>query len=133
PYFADRTQTAWGPAINYDGAGSEGVRRHVIENGRMWVSEFHIDGFRLDAIHAIYDTSPVHVLTEFADAVRGEAARVGRRVHVIAESHDNDRRLVLPTSAGGPRPDPGGAGAFPPAAPRAPTRAAAGRYPRVPR
>ena len=101
PYFADRTQTAWGPAINYDGAGSEGVRRHVIENGRMWVSEFHIDGFRLDAIHAIYDTSPVHVLTEFADAVRGEAARVGRRVHVIAESHDNDRRIVLPSSAGG--------------------------------
>ena len=101
PYFADRTQTAWGPAINYDGTGSDGVRRHVIENGRMWVSEFHIDGFRLDAIHAIHDTSPVHVLTEFADAVRGEAARLGRRVHVIAESHDNDRRIVLPSSAGG--------------------------------
>src|SRR6267378_5362693 len=101
PYFADRTQTSWGPAVNYDGAGSDGARRHVIENGRMWVSEFHIDGFRLDAIHAVYDTSPVHVLTEFADAVRGEAARVGRRVHVVAESHDNERRLVLPTSAGG--------------------------------
>ena len=70
----------------------------------MWVSEFHIDGFRLDAIHAIYDTSPVHVLTEFADAVRGEAARVGRRVHVIAESHDNDRRIVLPLGRGRPRP-----------------------------
>src|SRR4029453_11415881 len=97
PYFADRTQTAWGPAVNYDGTGSEGGGRHVIENGRMWVGEFHIDGFRLDAIHAIYDTSPVHVLTEFADAVRGEAARVGRRVHVIAESHDNDRRIVLPS------------------------------------
>ena len=101
PYFADRTQTAWGPAINYDGTGSDGVRRHVIENGRMWVSEFNIDGFRLDALHAIHDTSPVHVLTEFADAVRGEAARLGRRVHVIAESHDNDRRIVLPSSAGG--------------------------------
>src|SRR5207245_2598409 len=81
--------------------GYDGVRCHVTENGRMWVSEFHIDGFRLDAIHAIYDTSPVHVLTEFADAVRSEAARLGRRVHVIAESHDNDRKLVLPTSAGG--------------------------------
>jgi len=67
----------------------------------MWVSEFHIDGFRLDAVHAIYDASPVHILTEFADAVRSEAARLGRRVHVVAESHDNDRRLVLPTSAGG--------------------------------
>jgi maltooligosyltrehalose trehalohydrolase len=101
PYFTDRHRTPWGEAVNFDGPGCEGVRRHVTDNGRMWVSEFHIDGFRLDAVHAIHDTSPVHVLTEFADAVRGEAARVGRRVHVVAESHDNDRRLVLPTSAGG--------------------------------
>src|SRR3989441_7624234 len=101
PYFTDRYSTPWGPAVNFDGAGCEGVRRHVTENGRMWVSEFHVDGFRLDAVHAIHDASPVHILTEFADAVRGEAARLGRRVHVVAESHDNDRRLVLPTSAGG--------------------------------
>jgi maltooligosyltrehalose trehalohydrolase len=101
PYFTERRTTPWGPPVNYDGPGSDGVRRHVVENGRMWVSEFHIDGFRLDAVHAIHDTSPVHILTEFADAVRAEAARVGRRAHVIAESHDNDRRLVLPTSAGG--------------------------------
>src|SRR5438876_3615481 len=101
PYFTDRYSTPWGPAVNFDGAGCEGVRRHVTENGRMWVSEFHVDGFRLDAVHAIHDAGPVHILTEFADAVRGEAARLGRRVHVVAESHDNDRRLVLPTSAGG--------------------------------
>jgi maltooligosyltrehalose trehalohydrolase len=101
PYFTERYSTPWGPAVNFDGAGCEGVRRHVTENGRMWVSEFHIDGFRLDAVHAIHDAGPVHILTEFADAVRGEAARLGRRVHVVAESHDNDRRLVLPTSAGG--------------------------------
>ena len=101
PYFTERSMTPWGPAVNFDGSGGEGARRHVIENGRMWVSEFHIDGFRLDAIHAIHDASPVHILTEFADAVRGEAARLGRRVHVVGESHDNDRRLVLPTSAGG--------------------------------
>jgi len=101
PYFTDRYTTPWGPAVNFDGPGCEGTRRHVTENGRMWVSEFHIDGFRLDAVHTIFDASPVHILTEFADAVRGEAARLGRRVHVVAESHDNDRRLVLPTSAGG--------------------------------
>jgi maltooligosyltrehalose trehalohydrolase len=101
PYFTDRYTTPWGPAVNFDGPGSEGVRRHVTENGRMWVSEFHIDGFRLDAVHAIHDAGPVHILTEFADAVRGEAARLGRQVHVVAESHDNDRRLVLPTSEGG--------------------------------
>src|SRR5438552_1127609 len=68
PYFTERYSTPWGPAVNFDGAGCEGVRRHVTENGRMWVSEFHIDGFRLDAVHAIHDAGPVHILTEFADA-----------------------------------------------------------------
>ena len=100
PYVTDRHGTPWGPAVNFDGEGSPGVRRHVVENGRAWVREFHIDGFRLDAVHAIHDASPVHVLTEFADAARAEAARAGRRVHVIAESHDNDRRLVLPVADG---------------------------------
>jgi maltooligosyltrehalose trehalohydrolase len=75
PYFTDRYTTPWGPAVNFDGPGSEGVRRHVTENGRMWVSEFHIDGFRLDAVHAIHDAGPVHILTEFADAVRGRTRR----------------------------------------------------------
>ena len=65
------------------------------------MSEFHIDGFRLDAIHAIHDASPVHILTEFAEAVHEEGARGRRRVHVIAESHDNDRRLVLAPAEGG--------------------------------
>ncbi len=101
PYFTDRVATPWGPAVNYDGEGSAGVRRHVVENGRAWVREFHIDGFRLDAVHAIHDASPVHILTEFAQAVREEAARSGRRVHLVAESHDNDRRLVLPVAQGG--------------------------------
>ncbi len=101
PYVTDRHATPWGPAMNFDGEGSPGVRRHIVENGRGWVREFHLDGFRLDAVHAIHDASPVHVLTEFADAVRAEAARVGRRVHVIAESHDNDRRLVSPPADGG--------------------------------
>ncbi len=101
PYFTDRAPTPWGPAVNFDGEGSSGVRRHVVENGRAWVREFHIDGFRLDAVHAIHDTSPVHILTEFAEAVRAEGRRAGRRVHVVAESHDNDRRLVLPVGAGG--------------------------------
>src|SRR5437660_3940646 len=101
PYGTDRYQTPWGPAVNFDGEGSPGVRRHIVENGRAWVSEFHVDGFRVDAVHAIHDASPVHILTEFALAVRVEAARAGRRAHVIAESHDNDRRLVLPVAEGG--------------------------------
>src|SRR5713226_4364967 len=101
PYFTDRYTTPWGLAVNFDGEGSPGVRRHIVENGRAWVSEFHVDGFRVDAVHAIHDASPVHIVTEFARAVREEAARAGRRAHVIAESHDNDRRLVLAPTEGG--------------------------------
>jgi maltooligosyltrehalose trehalohydrolase len=101
PYFTDRYKTPWGSAVNFDGPDSAGVRRHFVENARHWVREYHVDGLRLDAIHAIYDQSPVHILTEITEAVRAEAAALGRPVHVIAESHDNDRRLVLPPALGG--------------------------------
>jgi maltooligosyltrehalose trehalohydrolase len=101
PYFTDRYKTPWGSAVNFDGPDSEGVRRHFVENARYWVREFHIDGFRLDAIHSIFDTSPVHVLTEIAEAAREEGRRLDRPVHVVAESHDNDRRIVEPAARGG--------------------------------
>jgi len=101
PYLTDRHRTAWGPGVNFDGEGSAGVRRHVVENVRYWVREFHVDGVRLDAVHAIADGSAVHILAELAAAARAEGARAGRPVHVIAESHDNDRRLVLPPAEGG--------------------------------
>jgi maltooligosyltrehalose trehalohydrolase len=101
PYFTDRYKTPWGSAVDFDGPDAAGVRRHFIENACAWVREFHVDGLRLDAIHAIYDASPVHVLTEIAEAARREAALAGRPFHVIAESHDNDRKLVLPREAGG--------------------------------
>ena len=101
PYFTDRYRTPWGTAMNFDGADGGGVRRHFIENARYWVREFHIDAFRLDAIHAIFDASPVHVLSEVADAAREEGRALGKPVHVMAESHDNDRRLVQPFGAGG--------------------------------
>jgi len=101
PYFTDRHRTPWGPALNFDGADSDGVRRHFVDNARYWVREFHIDALRLDAIHSIYDTRPVHVLTELAEAAREEARLLDRPVHIIAESHDNDRAIVLPREAGG--------------------------------
>ena len=101
PYLTGRRRTPWGDAVNFDGPGSAGVRRHVIDNAAFWVREFHVDGLRLDAVHAIADSSPVHVLTEIAEAARAEARHLGRPVHVIAESHDNDRRLVLPRAEGG--------------------------------
>jgi maltooligosyltrehalose trehalohydrolase len=101
PYFTDRYKTPWGSAINFDGPDAAGVRRHFVDNARAWVREFHLDGFRLDAIHAIYDASPVHVLTDIAEAAREEGRRLGRPVHVVAESHDNDRALVAPAGEGG--------------------------------
>jgi maltooligosyltrehalose trehalohydrolase len=101
PYFTDRYKTPWGPAVNFDGPDAAGVRRHFVDNARYWVSEFHVDGFRLDAIHAIHDASPRHILTEVAEAARDEGRRLGRPVYVVAESHDNDRRLVRPAAEGG--------------------------------
>jgi maltooligosyltrehalose trehalohydrolase len=101
PFFTDRYRTPWGGAINFDGPDAEGVRRHFIENARAWVRDFHVDGLRLDAIHAIFDGSPVHILTEIVAAARDEARVLCRPVHVMAESHDNDRRIVLPPEQGG--------------------------------
>lgn len=101
PYYTDRYKTPWGQAINFDGQGSAGVRSYFTENARMWIRDFHIDGLRLDAIHAIYDSSPVHVLTEIAEAVREEGRKLRRPGHVITESHDNDRAIVLPRDRGG--------------------------------
>ncbi len=101
PYFTDRYRTPWGQAINYDGEGREGVRRHVIENALYWVTEYHVDGLRLDAIHGIFDRGPVHILQELNDAVQSQAAALGRLVPVVAESDLNDRRVIDPVSKGG--------------------------------
>ena len=77
------------------------MRRFVIDNALDWVRDFHADGLRLDAVHAIYDFSARHILAELQDEVQAEAARAGRIVHVIAESDLNDVRLVLPPERGG--------------------------------
>jgi maltooligosyltrehalose trehalohydrolase len=101
PYFTDRYKTPWGGAVNFDGPDSAGVRRHFVENARAWIRDFHVDGLRLDAIHSIFDASPRHILTDIAEAARHEARALGRPVHIMAESHDNDRRIVLPAEEGG--------------------------------
>jgi maltooligosyltrehalose trehalohydrolase len=101
PYYTDRYKTPWGTAVNFDGPDAAGVRQHFVENLRSWVREFHLDGFRLDAIHSIFDASPRHILTELAEAARAEARALGRPAHAMAESHDNDRAIVLPPAAGG--------------------------------
>jgi maltooligosyltrehalose trehalohydrolase len=101
PYFTDRYHTPWGLAVNFDGQNSPAVRRFVVENAVRWVSEFHIDALRLDAVHAIFDNSPKHILREIAEAVHDAGARLGRRIYVTAESDSNDSRLVERVEAGG--------------------------------
>ena len=101
PYFTDSYRTPWGSAVNYDGKDSDAVRRFVIDNALMWIRDFHIDGLRLDAVHAIYDRSPCHILSELQAVVQREAKRLGRIVHVIAESNQNDVRLIRSRGRGG--------------------------------
>jgi len=101
PYFTDSYKTLWGAALNFDGPHSDGVRRFFIENALYWVTEFHIDALRLDAVHAIVDRSAMPFLEELSEAVHQRAERLNRRIHVIAESNLNDARLVRPRELGG--------------------------------
>lgn len=101
PYFTDRYKTPWGEAINYDGQGSIGVRRYIIDNALYWITEYHIDALRLDAIHGIFDESQVHILQELNNAVQAQAKRLGRTVLIIAESDLNDARTATAVGEGG--------------------------------
>src|SRR5262249_41487759 len=101
PYFTDRYKTPWGLAVNFDGPGSDAVRQFVLDNVRMWLEEFHFDGLRLDAVHAIFDLGARHILQAIQEEADGVAASTGRAVHVVAESDLNDPRLLLPPERGG--------------------------------
>ncbi|MEP6886802.1 MAG: malto-oligosyltrehalose trehalohydrolase [Nitrospirales bacterium] len=101
PYFTDRYRTPWGSAINYDGPDSDAVRHFVVSNALYWITEYHIDALRLDAVHGIYDFSAVHILKELSDAIHAEGGRLGRTVLLIAESDLNDSRIISPPAEGG--------------------------------
>ncbi|HEY3734982.1 MAG TPA: malto-oligosyltrehalose trehalohydrolase [Streptosporangiaceae bacterium] len=101
PYFSPRHQTGWGDAVNFDGPGSDEVRRFVIGNALSWLRDYHCDGLRLDAVHAFADASATHICEELAAEVAALAARTGRPLFLIAESDLNDPRLVNPRAAGG--------------------------------
>ncbi len=97
PYFTEKYETPWGRAINFDDAESDPVREWVLQSATGWIRNFGIDGLRLDAIHAIFDSSPEHIV-----------AAVARRVHetradafVIAESGMNDPRVMRSPAVGG--------------------------------
>lgn len=101
PYFTDRYKTPWGAAINFDGPDSDEVRRYFIDNALYWMSEYHIDGLRLDAVHAICDFSAYAILAEIKDAARELESRLNRRLLIVAESDLNDPRLVWDPVSGG--------------------------------
>ncbi len=101
PYFTDRYKTPWGLALNFDGPQSDEVRRFFIENALYWITDFHIDALRLDAVHAILDHSAYPFLEELGEAVRRRAEEIGRRVYTIAESDLGDARIVRPRELGG--------------------------------
>jgi maltooligosyltrehalose trehalohydrolase len=101
PYFTDHYRSPWGQAVNFDGPGSDSVRQFFIDNALYWLSEYHIDALRLDAIHCIYDFGARHFLAELADRFHQQAALLGRQGWLIAESDLNDVRVVQPRSSGG--------------------------------
>lgn len=97
-FFTERHRTPWGAAINYDGPGSRAVRDFMIHNALYWIEEFHMDGLRLDAVHAILDDSREHLLCELSRRVR--EAFPGRHVHLVLENEENDADRLTPDAAG---------------------------------
>jgi maltooligosyltrehalose trehalohydrolase len=96
PYFTDRYKTPWGLALNFDGPRSDDVRWYFIGSALQWIDEFHFDGLRVDAVHAIVDHSAEPFLQDLCDHVHQRAGKLGRRVNVIAESDLNDPRVISP-------------------------------------
>lgn len=101
-FFTDRHKTPWGAAINVDGAASAPVRSFFIDNALYWLEEFHFDGLRLDAVHAILDDSPKHVLEELAERVR-DRFQHRRHVHLVLENDANQARFLARHAEGDPR------------------------------
>jgi maltooligosyltrehalose trehalohydrolase len=101
PYVTSRHCTPWGDAVNFEGPGSDEVRRFFCDNALMWLRDFHIDGLRLDAVHEFVDRSAIHFLEQLSSEVDTLAATLGRRLVLIAESDLNDPRIVRPREAGG--------------------------------
>lgn len=101
PYLSVEGANTWGSSVNLDGPDSSEVRRYILDNALMWLDDYHVDGLRLDAVHALDDSSDIHLLQEMAERVDDLADRLGRPLTLIAESDLNDARLVTPRSEGG--------------------------------
>ncbi len=101
PYFTDRYRTPWGDAVNLDGRGSDVVRRFFCDNALQWLRDYHVDGLRLDAVHALFDRSATHFLEQLRNEVDLLEAETGKRRVLIAESDLNDPRIVRGRESGG--------------------------------
>jgi len=101
PYLTESHKTPWGGAVNLEGPGSDQVRRFLCDNAIMWMRDFHIDGLRIDAVHAFVDRSAIHFLEQLAIETETLGATLGRRLVLIAESDLNDPRVVTSRDCGG--------------------------------
>ena len=101
PYFTSKHVTPWGDAVNLDDEHCGGVRDFICDNAIRWLREFHIDALRLDAVHALVDDSPTHILAELSERVDAVRPELGRTAALIAESDLNQVSMVLPRSEGG--------------------------------
>ena len=101
PYFSKKYVSPWGDAVNFDGPFSDGVRAFFLDNARMWLEDYHVDGLRIDAVHAIFDQSALHFLEELVRTVRQVEMETGKHRFIIAESDLNDPRVVSTTEVGG--------------------------------
>jgi maltooligosyltrehalose trehalohydrolase len=100
PYLKQGRNT-WGDLVNLDGDGSAEVRRFILDNVHMWFDDYHVDALRLDAVHALEDSSPLNILEEMAIETAALSAHLGRPLTLVAESDLNDTRLVTPREGGG--------------------------------
>lgn len=94
PYFSDKYPTPWGEALDFESEMGQHVRHFVLQNVRHWLQDFHFDGLRLDAIHFLFDNSPVHVLQEIRSAVTQLERKAGRKLHLIGEANVFDGELL---------------------------------------
>lgn len=101
PYYSERHQTPWGQGLDLDGEHAPAVRAYLLGVCRHWLVDMHADALRLDAVHAIQDDSPTHLLQELAERTAHWRAETGRRLTLVAESDRNQPRTVLPVAAGG--------------------------------
>jgi maltooligosyltrehalose trehalohydrolase len=98
-YFTDRYENEWGASFNYDGEGSRAVRDFVVGNARYWITDFHLDGLRIDAAQAMFDASDEHIIAEITRAVRAAAAP--RRAYVMVENQPQQHLMIDPPEQGG--------------------------------